>query len=89
MRPAAAPAEAPPPPAPPAPQQQQHYRKTKRAMSEQQQSMSYARQRQLQRPDRLGELPPDEEPVRPSCPLSVADLDTRAFSVGSPIKSSG
>ena len=51
-------------PQPSQPQQQQpHYRKTKRAMSEQQQSMSFARQRQLQRPDQLGELPQDEEAV--------------------------
>ena len=53
-------------PQPSQPQQQQpHYRKTKRAMSEQQQSMSFARQRQLQRPDQLGELPQDEEAVGP------------------------
>ena len=51
-----------PQPSQPQPQQP-HYRKTKRAMSEQQQSMSFARQRQLQRPDQLGELPQDEEAV--------------------------
>ena len=52
-----------PQPSQPQQPQQPHYRKTKRAMSEQQQSMSFARQRQLQRPDQLGELPQDEEAV--------------------------